>query len=113
MRIRIMMAGLAAFGLLGLSMPRDAVAGSVDTPSCRAALTRAGELINAIDKRENSVPRGDYAGLCRLLRRNLKDMTEATRLMEPCLTGHDKGENLGQMNASMEDIRDVIRRHCQ
>jgi hypothetical protein len=87
-------------------------AGIVDTPDCRRDLAMAHQLIHAVRLRENSVQRGDFVGLCRLLRQNLQDMTQARDPMARCMTGHERGENVGQMDASMEDIRFVISRNC-
>ena len=62
--------------------------------------------------RENSVARGDWKGLCALLRRNSADMSEAGRLMDRCLTGHERGENVGQIRESLGDINRVLRERC-
>jgi hypothetical protein len=40
-------------------------------------------------------------------------MSKARRLMNPCLTGHDQGENIGQMNASIRDIKYVLDTKCR
>jgi hypothetical protein len=90
-----------------------AFADTVDTPKCRADLARANQLINDIDARQNSVKSGDMAGLCALLRRNRTDMTEATRIMDRCFTGHEHRENVGQMAASLGDINTVLARRCK
>ena len=102
--------GMAAL-LLAIVAP-PALAGIVDTLDCRRDLAMANDLIHAVRLRENSVQRGDYAGLCRLLRQNLRDMTQARDPMARCMTGHDRGENVAQMDASIEDIRFVIGKHC-
>ena len=93
----------------------DAVAGAsgiVETPECRRDLAVAGELIHAVRLRENSVRPGDFVGLCRLLRQNLQDMARAREQMARRMTGHELGENVGQMDASLHDIRYVIGKHC-
>jgi hypothetical protein len=59
------------------------------------------------------VQQGDWQGLCRLLERNLHDMSKARQLMNPCLTGHDHGENIGQMDASIGDIKYVLDTTCR
>jgi hypothetical protein len=88
------------------------VAGSVNSPACNRDLAEADRLIHGIRLRENSVKQGDWAGLCRLLRQNDKDMSRARDLMNPCLTGHDHGENIGQIDVSLGDIRYVLRTRC-
>jgi len=90
-----------------------AVAGIVDTYECRRDLAMADQLVHGVRLRENSVKAGDFVGLCRLLRRNLDDMVKDRGPMARCMTGHDQGENVAQMHASVGDIRYVLARHCQ
>ena len=99
-----------AVALLG---PTSAGAGVVDTYECRRDLAMADQLVHGVRLRENSVQQGDFVGLCRLLRRNLEDMVKARDPMARCMTGHDHGENVAQMDASIGDIRYVLARHCQ
>ena len=99
-----------AVALLG---PASAGAGIVDTYECRRDLAMADQLVHGVRLRENSVKAGDFVGLCRLLRRNLDDMVKARGPMARCMTGHDQGENVAQMDASIGDIRYVLARHCQ
>lgn len=87
-------------------------AGVVDSPACRRDLATADQLVHAVRLREHSVQPGDFVGLCRLLRRNLQDMSRAREPMNRCLTGHDHGENVAQMDASIDDIRTVLANHC-
>jgi|GEM_PF-4852470 len=96
-----------------LLLGRGAQAGVVDTPQCRRDPGEADGLIPAIAARENGVRRGDMPGLCRLLRQNETDMARARGLRAPCLTGRDLGENIGPIDASLEDIRVVLQRNCR
>ena len=89
------------------------IAGSVDTPRCHHDLAEADRLIHGVRLRDNSVQQGDWQGLCRLLQQNLRDMSTARQLMNPCLTGHDHGENIGQMDASIGDIKYVLDTRCR
>ena len=91
--------------------PADA--GIVDTYECHRDLAMADRLVHGVRLRENSVQKGDFVGLCRLLRRNLDDMVKARDPMARCMTGHDQGENVAQMDASIGDIRYVLAWHCQ
>jgi hypothetical protein len=84
--------------LISLLLPPAALASHLDTPECWHDLAIAGQLVDGIAKRENSVKPGDIAGLCRLLRRNLPEMVTSRNAMDRCLTGHDHGENVGQMD---------------
>jgi hypothetical protein len=98
--------------IAALLLATPSLAGIVDTPECRRDLAMADRLVHAVRLRENSVQPGDYVGLCRLLRQNLRDMSEAREPMARCMTGHEHGENVGQMDASIGDIRYVLSRHC-
>ncbi len=102
-----------ALWLALLLLPRQvAIAGVIDSPECHRDLAMADQLIHAVRLRENSVQPGDFVGLCRLLRQNLQDMTRAREPMARCMTGHERGENVGQMDASLDDIRFVLSKHC-
>jgi hypothetical protein len=90
----------------------QAAAGVIDSPECRRDLILADQLVHAVRLRENSVQPGDYVGLCRLLRQNLQDMTRAREPMARCMSGHERGENVGQMDASIGDIQFILARHC-
>ena len=93
-----------------IAMP--VAAGIVESPECRRDLAIADQLIHAVRLRENSVQPGDFAGLCRVLRQNLRDMSRAREPMNRCMTGHEHGENVGQMDVSIGDIRTVIAKRC-
>ena len=95
--------------LVALVTAAPADAGVVDSYECRRDLAMADQLVHGVRLRENSVQRGDFVGLCRLLRQNLADMTRAREPMARCMTGHDRGENVAQMDASIGDIRYVPR----
>jgi hypothetical protein len=81
--------------------------------SARRDLVIADQLIHGERLRENSVQKGDFVRLCRLLGRNLGDMVKAREPMAGCITGRDRGENVAQMDASISDIRYVLTQHCQ
>jgi len=103
----------AGLVFLALVVAAPAGAGVVDTYECRRDLAMADQLVHGVRLRENSVQKGDFVGLCRLLRRNLEDMVKARDPMARCMTGHDQGENVAQMDASIGDIRYVLARNCQ
>jgi hypothetical protein len=103
----------AAAAVLVTLVTTSASAGIIDTHECRRDLAMADQLVHGVRLRENSVKAGDFVGLCRLLRRNLDDMVKARGPMARCMTGHDQGENVAQMDASIGDIRYVLARHCE
>jgi hypothetical protein len=105
---------LRTAGIVGAIMGAGpSIAGSVDTPRCHGDLAVADQLLHGVRLRENSVQQGDWQALCRLLQRNLRDMSRARQLMNPCLTGHDHGENIAQIDASIGDIGYVLNTRCQ
>ncbi len=88
-------------------------AGVLDSPECRRDLAMANQLIHAVRLREKSVQPGDFVSLCRVLRQNLQDMVGARGPMNRCMTGHEHGENIGQMDVSIADIRFVLDKNCR
>ena len=101
----------AAIAALPLATP--AGADEVRTPECQRQLAASVQLINAIQAREKRFIRGDMVRNCQLLRQNLTDMVKAREPMDRCLTGHQKGETTGQLDASIDDIRAVLAGNCQ
>jgi hypothetical protein len=85
---------------------------TVDTPECRRDLAAANALIDKIAGREKQFVKGDLAKNCALLQQNLADLTNARGPMDRCVTGHDHGENLGQIDDSIGDIRAVLADKC-
>ncbi len=98
--------------LLSLASSAGASAGIVQTPECRRDLAVANKLIAGVAARDKQFVPGDLAKNCRLLQRNLDDMIKARGPMDRCMTGHDRGENVGQMDASIGDIREVLANKC-
>ncbi len=89
-----------------------AVASAAPDPRCAADLSRADELVSAVAKRDRGGPYGP-SQICSALRTNLRDMQEANVLMRRCMSGHALRENVGQMEASIEDVRAAIARRCR
>ncbi|MGL4812147.1 MAG: hypothetical protein ACRCXM_10240, partial [Beijerinckiaceae bacterium] len=80
--------------------------------ACRAGLARAEALIGDIAGRDRAGPIRDQKRLCATLRLNLNQMREARAIMNRCMIGHARRENVGQMDVSMEDIATVLARRC-
>jgi hypothetical protein len=74
---------LALFATILVASP--ARAEMIDIPACRRDLAAANHLIEAIQAREP---------------------------MNRCLTGHEHGETVAQMDDSIADIRLAIANHC-
>lgn len=88
-------------------------ADALDTPECRRDLAVANGLINAIAAREKRFVPGDLTTNCRLLQQNLVDMVKAREPMDRCLTDHEHGESVAQMDDSIGDIRALLAEKCQ
>ena len=99
--------------LATLLLPPAAEADEVKTPECQRQLAASVQLINAIQAREKRFVRGDMARNCALLQQNLVDMVKAREPMDRCLTGHEKGETTGQLDASIGDIRAILAGNCR
>lgn len=91
----------------------NALAQVVETPQCRADLARASDLVDQIAARDRAGPIADPTRLCAALRLNAGQMHEARDAMQRCLRGHAQRENVGQMDASLDDIASVLTRRCR
>ena len=99
---------------LALLLPADPVAADeVQTPQCQHDLSASVQFINAIQAREKHFVRGDMATNCRLLQQNLVDMVKAREPLDRCLAGHEHGETVGQLDASIGDMRAALAGNCQ
>jgi hypothetical protein len=105
-------ATLTVISMVTLLITSPTVADTVRTPDCQRDLAVANALIDKIAARENQFVKGDLTRNCALLRQNLVDMVKAREPMDRCITGHDHGENIGQMDASIGDIRAVLAEKC-
>ncbi|MGD0187202.1 MAG: hypothetical protein ABSC25_18400 [Roseiarcus sp.] len=99
---------LTALFLLALASPAAAQSGT-----CARDLADADALVAAVQAREKDFSENDDAKNCRLLRQNRADMVAATAIMRRCLTGHDRSENVGQMEDSLGDIDAVLAAKCR
>jgi hypothetical protein len=102
----------AAGAVAAMLATGSAAADTLNTPRCQRDLAMANGLINTIAKREKQFVPGDLAKNCSLLQQNLADMVQAREPMDRCLTGHEHGETIGQMDDSIGDIRAVLASKC-
>lgn len=103
---------LTAMGLAAMLASGPTMADAVNTPACRRDLAAANRHIEAIRAREKRFVPGDLTRNCPLLRQNLADMVAAREPMDRCLKGHEQGETVAQIEASIGDIRDVLAGNC-
>lgn len=80
---------------------------------CSGELAQASRLVEEVAARDRQGPIADTAKLCQTLRANRSAMTRAAYIMNKCLSGHARGENVGQLLASVEDIDGIIRQKCR
>jgi len=111
-RMPVARAIATAIGLAAILAAGAAAADAVDTPECRRDLAVANRYIEAIRVREKRFVAGDLTRNCRLLQQNLTDMTAARGPLDRCLKGHERGETVAQMDASIGDIRGLLAGNC-
>ena len=63
-------------------------------------------------KRLDSVKNGTKAQKCAAYRAHVKIMQQGREVFARCNTGTTQRENVGQMNDSIEDFRELIKRRC-
>lgn len=112
MKLAVVLAVAFAMAHPGEVMAQGGAQGGADCPRDLAESTRLIRAIQARD-RDPGVARGDTIGMCRVVRQNQADMTQARALKAPCLSGRDRRETLAMIDANLADIREVLARHCQ
>jgi hypothetical protein len=94
-----------------------AAAAVIRTPECQRDLAVADQLIGGIRQRETrlnaAIGRNDTTAACGFLRENARDMAGARERMYRCMTGFEQRENIGQIDASLGDIRAVLAARCK
>jgi len=90
-----------------------ASAGYVDTPQCRRDLGATEASLAAtlrdLDRNKN----GSSAQRCASWRRHVEVMRNASAVYRQCSTGRERQENVGQMDGSIADFREIIARNCR
>lgn len=81
--------------------------------NCAGDLAAADRLVSAVQARDDDFAEHDDVKNCRLWRQNRADMLAADEAMKRCLTGHEREENVGQMEASLEDINIALAQKCR
>ncbi len=93
---------LALFALAGAAEAQGA--------SCEADVAAADRLVSAVQARKKDFTEHDDVKNCRLWRQNRAGMLAADKAMKRCLTGRDREENVGQVDASLEDVAIALAR---
>ena len=63
-------------------------------------------------ERLESVKNGTKAQKCEAYRAHVKIMEQGREVFQRCNTGLTQRENVGQMNDSIEDFKELIKRSC-
>lgn len=88
----------------------------VSTPAgadCRDDLAAVDKSFEATLERLEKVKTGTPAQKCPVYRQHVEVMTKARGVFQRCNTGTTQRENVGQMNDSIEDFQELIRRTCR
>jgi len=111
--MRPLRATAIASALASMLVGAPGFADILDTPECQRDLAAANALITGIAARERQFVPGNLTKNCGLLKQNLTDLIKAREPMDRCMSGHDHTENIGQMDASIGDIRAVLADKCR
>jgi hypothetical protein len=106
--MRLMLSAIAFFAALSA-----ASAGYVDTPQCRRDLAATEASFSATLRDLDRNKRGSTAQRCAAYRRHVAVMRKASDVFRQCSTGRERQENVGQMEASIEDFQMIIARDCR
>lgn len=90
-----------------------ASAGYVDTPQCRRDLGAVDASLKATLRDLDRNKRGSPAQRCASYARHVEVMRKASGVFAQCTTGRERAENVGQMDGSIADFREIIARNCR
>ncbi len=79
---------------------------------CNADLAANDKRFEETIARLESVKNGTPAQKCAAYRAHVRIMQRAIPVFDRCTTGLGRRENIGQMNDSIEDFAEIIRRNC-
>jgi hypothetical protein len=78
------------------------------TAACRMELAQVDDSFDETQARLNKAANADQAEKCAAVAHHIDVMSKAVDVYTRCLpAGHDKSENLAQLNASIADFRDI------
>jgi hypothetical protein len=79
---------------------------------CTADLAANDKRFEETLARLESVKNGTQAQRCAAYRSHVQIMQRAIPVFDRCTTGLGRRENIGQMNDSIGDFQEIIRRNC-
>jgi hypothetical protein len=89
-----------------------ALAPAAAVAACREDLAANDVRFEETLKKLEAVKNGTKAQKCAVYRSHVKIMEQGREVFARCNTGTTQRENVGQMNDSIEDFRELIKRRC-
>lgn len=112
MESHVLKASCCVVVLIALALP-----GAASARGCDEMMADAHQRIADIKARDPKIDelfkKKDMAGVCKILRTNVSDMTSARDSMQACLSGFERNENVANLNANLADLSDAITTHCK
>lgn len=98
------------FAAAALTIAAGSAAPAVaQSPACQSDLVAVDASFEETLQRLDSVSGADHATVCAALHHHVDVMAKAIDVFERCLPpGHDRGENIGQLQGSIEDFQVII-----
>jgi hypothetical protein len=89
-----------------------AAAAPLDSDVCKRDLFQTDGALRATHDRLSRVANGSQAEKCAEWRRHVTVLRKASEVFGRCTTGHDRSENVGQMDGSVADFLAIIKQRC-
>ncbi len=95
-----------------LALSAASVAAQPGSSACRVDLEANDKRFEQTMAKLESVKNGTQAQKCEAYRSHVKIMEQGREVFARCNTGTTQRENVGQMNDSIGDFQELIRRRC-
>jgi hypothetical protein len=106
------MRAIAIVLVVAVAASHGALAAPVDTPVCKRDLFQTDGALRTTHDRLSQVANGSQAEKCAEWRRHVGVLRKASEVFGRCTTGHDRSENVGQMDGSVADFLGIIKQRC-
>lgn len=81
-------------------------------PACERDLKAVDESFAETLKRLEGARNAEQAAKCTVWRQHMATMERGVAVFERCLTGQARRENVGQLQDSLEDFRELVAAKC-
>jgi hypothetical protein len=114
MRSILQFAPVPALAVLALVLaPATPAQPSVaETPLCQSYLTNAMATMQATEARLQSIRGKQGADLCTLTRTHYLEAVKTRAVMAQCKSGPERAQSVGRLDATIEQLDDVIAARC-